>query len=190
MHSNSLAARLGRWSTEHRTKAIVGWFAFVVVAVVIGSATGMVNPTNSDSSTTGDSKVADQIVNDAYPDKGSESVIVQSTGKSSFRDPEFRRTVDDVIAGVDGKPGVQKIESPYAKGNKGQISADGRSALVTFEIRGDETLLEKRIDAIEAGVDTAAAKHPGLYVGQFGDASANKELSKGFEDDFKKAGTL
>jgi uncharacterized membrane protein YdfJ with MMPL/SSD domain len=190
MHSNSLAARIGRWSTEHRTKAILGWFAFVVVSVVIGTAVGTINPKNSDSSTTGDSKVADQIVNDAYPDKASESVIVQSTGRTTFRDPQFRRAVGDVVDGVSGKPGVQKIESPYAKGNRGQISADGRSALVTFEIRGDEKVTDKRIDAVEAAVKGAAAQNRPLYVGEFGSASANKEISKGFEDDFKKAGSL
>jgi len=190
MHSSSLAGRIGRWSTEHRGKAIAGWLAFVVVAVVIGSSVGTVHPKNTDSSTVGDSKTADRIVDDAYPDEADESVIVQSSGKLTFRDGEFRRTVDDVVAGVSGEPGVREIDSPYAKGNKGQISADGRSALVQFKIRGDEDLAQKRVDAVESGVKAAAAKHPDMYVGEFGSASAGKEISKGFEDDFKKAGSL
>ena len=32
MHANTFAARAGRWSAQHRKKAIWGWIAFVVVA--------------------------------------------------------------------------------------------------------------------------------------------------------------
>ena len=35
-------------------------------------------------------------------------------------------------------PYTQDFESPYAPGNRGQISADGRSALLRFEIAGDD----------------------------------------------------
>ena len=34
--ARNLAARTGRWSAQHRKKAIFGWLAFVVVALVIG----------------------------------------------------------------------------------------------------------------------------------------------------------
>ena len=36
----NLAARVGRWSAEHRWLAIAGWLAFVAVAFVIGQAVG------------------------------------------------------------------------------------------------------------------------------------------------------
>src|SRR5262249_58346793 len=41
MHSNTFAARAGRWSAKHRKKAIWGWLAFVAVAFVIGNVIGM-----------------------------------------------------------------------------------------------------------------------------------------------------
>ncbi|HWI32334.1 MAG TPA: hypothetical protein VNT50_12690 [Microbacterium sp.] len=41
MHSNSFAARAGRWSAKNRKKAIWGWLAFVLIAVVIGNVVGM-----------------------------------------------------------------------------------------------------------------------------------------------------
>ena len=37
MHTNTFAARMGRWSARHRKTAIWGWIAFVVVAFVIGN---------------------------------------------------------------------------------------------------------------------------------------------------------
>ena len=36
----NLAARAGRWSAQHRKKAIFGWFAFVIVATLIGGNLG------------------------------------------------------------------------------------------------------------------------------------------------------
>jgi uncharacterized membrane protein YdfJ with MMPL/SSD domain len=187
--SPALAARIGRWSTRHRFAAIAGWLAFVAVALVIGSAVGTVHP-NDDNSGHGDSAKADKILDDAYPDQASETVLVQSKGKMKASDPEFRSTVAAVVRGVSGKPGVVEVRSPYARGADGQISADGRSAMVQFKIDGDSSLAERRIDAVEAGVQGAARAHPKLFVGQFGDASADKALSKAFSDDFSKAGML
>ena len=34
--NHNVAARIGRWSVQHRRKAIVGWLAFVFAALVIG----------------------------------------------------------------------------------------------------------------------------------------------------------
>jgi uncharacterized membrane protein YdfJ with MMPL/SSD domain len=186
----SLAARIGRWSTRHRGKAISGWLAFVVVAVVIGSMVGSVHP--SGDSNHGDTAKAEKILDGAWPDRAGETVLVQAQGgqRLTAKDPEFRRTVADVAAGVSTQPGVVEVQSPYAKGNHGQISADGRSALVSFKIDGDSTLAEQRVDAVEAAVKGAAAQHPKLFVGQFGDASADKALSKSFSEDFAQAGML
>ena len=36
----NLAARAGRWSTQHRKKAIIGWLVFVVLAVFVGGSFG------------------------------------------------------------------------------------------------------------------------------------------------------
>src|SRR5689334_12464927 len=165
--SRSLAARAGRWSTRHRGKAIIGWLAFVVVAFAIGNAVGTVNP--KDEGGHGDSAKADQILKGAYPDRASETILIQSSAKSGVtaRSPEFRAAVEDVAKGVTGKPGVREVESPYAKGNGDHISKDGHSALVSFKINGDEQLSEDRVGAVEDAVKAAAAKHPALFVGQF-----------------------
>jgi len=188
-HSRSLAARIGRWSTRHRGKAIAGWLAFVLAALVIGNAVGTITP-NDDNSGHGDSATADRIVDDAYPDQASETVLVQGKKGTTATDPAFKATVAAVVRGVSGKPGVVEVQSPYAKGADGQISADGRSAMVQFKINGDSDLAEKRVDAVESAVKQAAAAHPQLFVGQFGDASSDKALNKAFGDDFAKAGML
>ncbi|HEX5922934.1 MAG TPA: MMPL family transporter [Baekduia sp.] len=190
-HSPSLAARIGRWSTRHRGKAIAGWLVFVALALFVGSSVGTVTPSD-DGSGHGDSATADRIVNDAYPDRANETVLVQASEKSgtTARDPGFRATVDDVVKRVSVQPGVIHVKSPYAKDNGGQISADGRSALVSFEINGDSDVTEQRVDAVETAVKAAGDSHPSMFVGQFGDASADKALNKAFGDDFAQAGML
>jgi RND superfamily putative drug exporter len=151
---------------------------------------GSVHP-SSDDSNHGDSAKADEIVSGAYPDRASETVLVQSRdGGPGAKTPEFRLAVADVAAGVSRQPGVTEVVSPYAEGHAGQLSQDGRSALVSFKIQGDATLAEQRVTAVETAVAAAGARHPSVFVGQFGDASASKALSKSFGDDFKQAGLL
>jgi RND superfamily putative drug exporter len=61
---------------------------------------------------------------------------------------------------------------------------------VTFDIRGDSADAENKIDPILAQTAAAQRAHPGLRIEQAGDASADKAISKSFEDDFAKAEKL
>src|SRR6185436_14045467 len=49
---------------------------------------------------------------------------------------------------------------------------------------------ETAVAPVLAAVERVQAAHQDVFVGEFGSASANKALSKAFEDDFKKAETL
>jgi uncharacterized membrane protein YdfJ with MMPL/SSD domain len=186
MHSNTFAARAGRWSAKNRKKAIWGWLAFVAVSFVVGNAIGMKSP-SSQNDYVGQSGKADKLADDHFRDQSAESVIVQGSSATS---PAVRKAVDSVIADVRTKPGVTEIKSPFANGNEGQISKDGRSVRVDFKVNGDDDQTSKLIDPIIAGVAKAKADNPQVYVGQFGDASAGKAIDKSFSDDFKKAETL
>jgi RND superfamily putative drug exporter len=188
MHT-TFAARAGRWSAEHRKTAIWGWLAFVLVAVVIGGVVGMKD--SSQQTAVGDSGRADKVLDRAFPTDSEETVMVQAPRGGDVRDPAVRRAVGDVIAAVSGQPRVAAVESPYAPGNAAaQVSADRRSALVTFEVRGDEKEAEDAIAPVVAAVDRVQAQNPAVFVGQFGDASANKALSESFDEDFQKAEKL
>jgi uncharacterized membrane protein YdfJ with MMPL/SSD domain len=189
MHSNTFAARAGRWSAKHRKKAIWGWLAFVAVAFVIGNVVGMKKPDNQNDYI-GQSGKAERLLDDHYPKQVEEDVIVQAPKGGSANEPAARKAVDDVMAAVRTKPGVAELKSPFAKGNESQLSKDGRSVIVRFKLKGDDDQTKKRIDPVVAAVDRAKAANPAVFVGQFGEASANKAISKSFSDDFKKAETL
>jgi RND superfamily putative drug exporter len=190
MQPKGLAARAAHWSAGHRKTAIFGWLAFVVIAFMLGGAIGTQKIKDSDMGN-GSSKVADQAIARAnFPDKDSEQVLVQSRGTVRAGDPAFKAAVADLVARLDRTPHVTEIESPYAKGNQGQISRDGRSALVAFTIPGDADLAKDRVGATLSTTAAAQAAHPQLRIEQFGGASADKALSKAFSDDFSKAETL
>src|SRR5690606_7860102 len=100
-------------------------------------------------------------------------------------DPAFRAGVDDTVRRLEAAKDVRDVASPYSA--DGQISEDGRSALIDFEIAGNPDTATDRIDPALAATAAAAKANPELRIEQFGDASADKAISKQFGDDFKKA---
>ena len=76
--NSNLAARVGRWSVQHRRKAILGWLAFVFVAVAIGFNVVPQKNIEPMEGMPGESGKAGQLLADAYPDKAAEQVLVQS----------------------------------------------------------------------------------------------------------------
>src|SRR5919198_2065324 len=124
--TDNLAARAGRWSAQHRKKAIFGWLAFVAIAFVIGGAVGTKTLAPEDQGN-GSSKAADQARAAQFPKEASESVLIQGRdGSIRATDPAFKAAVNDVAAKLGHAANVKDVESPYAKGNEGQISKDGR----------------------------------------------------------------
>ena len=184
--TNNIAARAGRWSAQHRKKAIVGWLLFVILAVFIGGSVGTKTLDDVDDSGIGESGRADTAVSQNFPDKVSESVMVQNKN-ASVRDPEFKAVVADAQAALEEDRGVRNISSPYGKGNEGQLSQDGHSALITFELPDKDGQAEDLVEAPLATVAKLDKQHSGYTIEEFGDASADRALSKAFSDDFQRA---
>src|SRR5687768_18609070 len=93
----NLAARAGRWSAQHRKKAIFGWLAFVIIAVFIGGSVGTKTLENEDLGV-GESGHAEDVMAEHFPDEASESVLVQSRDGARTDDAQFRAVVGDVVA--------------------------------------------------------------------------------------------
>src|SRR5215213_5692248 len=163
-HHRNLAARMGAWSAAHRKRAVLGWIAFVVIAFAVGGAVGLktLDPIDTEN---GSSYVADQAIDKAgFVENVNEQVLVQGRGGVRFGDPEINAGVRDVITRLEAIRAVQKIKSPLDVGNDGQVSKDGRSALVTFEIKGDLDKAEHRVDATIAAVAAAQRANRGVRI--------------------------
>jgi uncharacterized membrane protein YdfJ with MMPL/SSD domain len=174
--TRGLAARAGRWSARHRKTAILGWLAFVAIALVAGTLTGTNEPSDADRFD-GESRQAQRVLADAgMPsyDVDSEVVLLQSRTET-VEDAGFRAAVTDVERAVAAQPVVKNVVSPL--GADGRVSEDGRSALVEFQITGDADDAQDKIAPVMAAVDRVADAHPDLTVGAFGDASIGRELA-------------
>src|SRR4249920_510050 len=150
-HSN-LAARMGRWSAAHWKTATFGWLAFVIVVLMLGAVVGTKN-IDQNTAGPGESGRMDKILEAGFKQPAAEHVLIQSrsarTGTAAFD-----AVIADVVARVSRVSDVQNVRSPLAPGNAGQISKDGHSALVQFDIRGEK---DKAVDKIAPVLDSVVA---------------------------------
>ena len=78
--NHNLAARVGRWSVQHRKTAILGWLAFVFVAVAVGFSLVPQKNLEPNEGMPGETGKASQVLKDAYPEQQEESgeqVLIQ-----------------------------------------------------------------------------------------------------------------
>jgi RND superfamily putative drug exporter len=182
----NVAARAGRWSAGHWKTALSGWIAFCVVAVALGSVAGTRMLKDADTAA-GETKTAETLLRDAgFPSRASESVLVESKSET-LSDPRFRAAIMDVDRTVSAQPNVQNVRSPLAPGNSGQVSSDRHSALVQFEIAGDQEKADGKVQPILDAVAKAQDRHDGYTIAEFGFASANHELNDTLNKDFQRA---
>jgi uncharacterized membrane protein YdfJ with MMPL/SSD domain/pimeloyl-ACP methyl ester carboxylesterase len=184
----NLAARMGRWSANHWKTATFGWLALVVVAFGIGSMVGTKNP-DPNTAGPGESGRVDRILHEGFKRPAAENVLIQSKTATAGT-PAFDAAVNDVVARVSREADVRNVRSPLAPGHSDQISKDRHSALVGFDVRGEIDKAPDKVGPVVDAVAAAQAAHPGLFIGEMGDASAPKAVMDQYGKDLGKAGTL
>jgi len=184
-----IAARMGRWSATHRRVAIVGWLAFVLAAIVIGSAVGQ-KTIGSQGNDVGQAGRADRILKQAGFAPGgplTEFAVVQSS-KSRVDAPAFRAVIGDVARAAKPFGTVHNLRYPTPGADRGQVSRDGHTALVEWDMAGTLDQAENRIDPLERAVASVGARHPNFYVGEAGAVSSDKALNNLFNQQVGDAG--
>ncbi len=184
-HQPNFTARAGRWSATHRKTAILGWLVFVVAAVLIGAASGVVYQRDEDLGT-GESGRADQIIAGGFADHASEQVLVQSRGSENVDSPRFRAAIDDLERRLSRFEYVENISSPLAH-RANLVSQDRRSTLLQFDLLGDSEAARERVVPVLAAVARVQAAYPELRVEELGDASASRAIWQAFQDDARRA---
>ena len=185
--SSGLAARMGRWSASHRKTAIFGFLAFVLASIAIGTAVGQ-KTIDQQNSNVGESHRADLILtHDGFKQANPlrEIVVIQSK-TSTIRDAAFRAVVGDVVRTVAPFAQIYNLSSPFS--HRDQVSRDGRTALVEWDMRGTFKSAQTRIDPVTQAVASVGSRHPGFYVGEAGAASVSKALTKLFNTQLSQAG--
>jgi RND superfamily putative drug exporter len=182
----NFTARAARWSAAHRKAAVLGWLAFVIVAFAIGNAAGMVT-LKAGEGENGQSRLADQTLAQEFPRARAVEEVLLESRVGRLPGPEYRAAVTQLVASLRRIPSVSDIRSPLAPGNGGQVSKDGKAALLTFILTGDPQTAADRVAPALAATAAVQRAHPNLFIGEFGDGSANKAINQRVSHDFQKA---
>lgn len=173
----NLAVRLGVWSAHHRKTAVLGWLVFVVLATVLGGASGMVTASD-DEMGVGESGRAAAILKDAGIDEPAGELVMVTARTADG----WQEAAADLSKALTATGDVRGLQAPLP-------SEDGKDALLRFEIKGPSDEAADRVqpvlDAVAKAGEKGAAR--GISVHQFGDASSEKHLSDLLADDLRKA---
>jgi uncharacterized membrane protein YdfJ with MMPL/SSD domain len=185
--TGGIAARAGRWSARHRALAIAGWLIFVVVAGALGGGVGTKQLTDAETRS-GESAAATRALDRAgFHRPAAEQVLVQVRRPGSVLSRAGRSAIGAVVREVSATGLVAHVRSPLAAGNRAQVSRDGRSALVLFDMKGKSDTADERVQPVLDAVARVGRTHHDLRFEQFGAASANKALEDTIGKDFARA---
>ena len=180
--SNNIAARMGRWSASHWKTAVFGWLAFVVAALVIGTASSARRTIDEQDANVGQAhrgRPDPQATPASTQTAQTEIVLVQSKTldvedpgvprQASTTSSQRRRAVHD-----DQEPPLAARRRPRRPDLARRPHRAGRV--------GHEGHAEDRREATSTRSPprpTKVAKaHPGFYVGEAGSVSSGKALEQ------------
>jgi putative drug exporter of the RND superfamily len=185
-HHVGIAGRLGLWSAQHRAKAVLGWIALVLVAFVAAGTGEKVLSTAASGS--GESARAEKMLDrGGFKQPATEQVLIQVRGSGMIRGARGEGAARSIASAVSATGRVMQVRQPFSPGNAGQLSRDGRSAVVLFEMKGKRDTAHKRVQPVIAAVQRVAAANPQLRIAEVGAASADKEINDTIGKDFKRA---
>jgi RND superfamily putative drug exporter len=185
----NIAYRAGRWSAAHWKTATLLWLLVVIGAAIGGQLAGTVSLTDSEQSN-GQAALAQKMLNDhGFPNHASETVLVQN-GALKASDPRFKHEIAVVAGRLQAMPQVTSLQSPLSPGNAGQISKDGHSAVVTFNMRGNPDTAQNRVQPLLNTVASLQRSSGGFTVAEFGDASGNRAMQSSINSGVTKAEEL
>ena len=185
-----MVERIACWSARHRIAVIVGWLVLAGTALLAGQLLGTQSQQQYDPGQAGRAEQMLHQLDVVSPPQ--ETVLIQARGSapgdSYARSPQMRRAVADVVGALQGLPqAARDIRSPLSPGGKSLVSANGRTALVTFNVGGPHASADATVSRDLAAVARVQAAHPGLIVSEAGDASTDQAANTMMGKDFHKA---
>ncbi len=171
--------RIAGWSVRHRKVAIFGWLLMVAVIFTAGQLMGSRNLPDFDPGQAGQAERALQRVAPDYFDSASETVLIQARapGETFSRSARMQQAARQVVAALSARPqDARGIRSPLAPGGASLVSADGRSALVAFQVPNTTASADQRVGADQQAVAAVQARYPGLLIAETGDGSIGRAI--------------
>jgi putative drug exporter of the RND superfamily len=205
--------RIACWSARHAKTAVFGWLGLVAAAFLAGQLLGTRNLPQYDPGQAGQAERMLHQLSVVSP--ATESVLIQPRGRGAAsltfaNDPQMREAVAAVAAALRRLPsaatdisapgqGTDRLASAGMSGvsragdrhsgrtSAGLISANGHSALVTFDVAGPHADVNSTVAADLAAVARVQAAYPDLIVAEAGSASTSAAGNSLLESDFHRA---
>jgi putative drug exporter of the RND superfamily len=178
--------RIAGWSVRHRKTAVFGWLALVAVVFLGGQALGAKSQPAYDAGQSGQAEQTLHRLGVVAP--AVENVLIQARapGHAFASDPEMRQAARQVANALSALPkAAADVRSPL--GNRALVSADGRSALVTFNVPGPAADQTTAVAPAQRAVAAIQARYPGLRIAEGGDASYGAAINTVLGSGFRKA---
>jgi uncharacterized membrane protein YdfJ with MMPL/SSD domain len=180
-----LTSSAGRWSATHPRAAILAWLVGVAGLLLAGHAIGTAQLSDADMSV-GQAGGAEQAISRNFDRHATEYVLFTSA-RRTIRDASYRKTVADVVAAVESTGAVRLVQSPLDPRFAHQVSADGRAALLQFQVRGPTADARHRVVPVLDAVRHVASTAGDVRVAETGDASIAKSIDDTVVADLHRA---
>lgn len=175
---SSLAHRIARWCALHPWRAILGWVAFVAVAVALAAMVPTQDVTDADGRL-GDSGRAAAMVDEAGFDEADTEQVLVTAASGDLDRAEAQRAAAEVVAGMTALEEVDQVAEP-------QASPDGTAYLVSVQLARDQD----DVSALQEVTAAVQADHPALDVRQTGELSLDVAIGDRVAEDLASAETL
>ena len=173
---SALPLRAARWSATHPWRAMLGWLAFVVLAVGLATAVPTQETDDADYRL-GDSGQADRLVDEAgLDDPSSESVLITAPDGGRLPSVEAEDAAAALVAGLGEVEGVDEVAEP-------QWSPDRSALLVSAQLARDQ----EEVGPLQDVTERVSTEHPELEIRQAGDVSLDEAIGEQVADDLSAA---
>ena len=178
--------RIAGWSSRHRKTAVFGWLLPVAALFMAAQAVGTKNLPSYDPGQSGQAERALHQAAPGYYGSAAEVVLIQARapGNTFSGDASMRQAARQLVTALAALPkSAAGIGSPLTlTARHGDslplVSADGHSALVTFNVPGSVRNQDQAVAADQRTVHAVQASHPDLLIAETGDASILRAIAR------------
>ena len=176
---------LARAAVAHPRRVVAAWVGLLVVSmVIVATLLSSATTTKVGFVTSPESAQAQHLITHTIGVTSADTeMVVVSTGSGKVTDPATRDRISSLAARIGslGPTVVSRVESPFAPGAHGLVSADGSTALIAVTMAGDDTKAVDNIDKVLAL--TASASHDGLRAQVAGQAASSHDSNQTAKSD-------
>ncbi|MFH9295289.1 MMPL family transporter [Streptomyces sp. NPDC017520] len=170
-----LPVRMARWSARHAGRAIAGWFAFVVLCLVVGIALGTNEATTKDF-WVGEAGCAEATATEGGLERSPTERIMIRARSGELDMAAAGAAARDVTVRMRSLPEVDSVAAPVR-------SKDGEVLLVSVVLNGPELEGKKNVVPLLEQTAAVGADHPDLVVEETGPPAISKGVNDQRDED-------